>query len=499
MIGYIIGEATPTRGFFISVEPPRLGQYVTMEYDGKTVLGMVQALVSGSVSLSEDIHDPQVVERIRRLEKGKDVYVKGIISILGDVDELRIPRVPPSPGMEVKIADRETLRRVFGERDYASLRIGTLISHGDVPVCVDVNRMVSRHLAILAVTGAGKSNTVAVISDGIIRMGGTVVIFDMHSEYLDSDLGGGRVNPVTPILDPYTLSVWELMQLANIRPDYHVQERIFRAAYRNAVEKVRGGGDPSRFLEYLKESLEEQSEGGEEGRRERRSDVAAVLNKVEGFEEKYSRIIRPGVGGIVGRFRLGCANVIDLGQVDEDCADVVVSHALRRLLEERKRFVVEDGRGGFRHPVLTVIEEAHILAPTAEDTLSSYWIGRIAREGRKFGVGLCLVSQRPKALSANALSQVNNMIILKLVEPSDQRHVQAASESLSDDLLRQLPSLNTGEAVVLGMMVRVPALVKVDQYRGKLVGSDIDVVSAWREGGRGVEEERREVDELLEL
>ena len=488
VIGYIIGEATPTKGVFISVDPPRLGEYVVLEYDGRTVLGMIQALISGSVSLSEDIHDPQVVERIRRLERGRDVYVKGVVEVLGDVEELRIPRAPPPPGVEVKKADSETLRRVFGERGESSLRIGTLMSHDDVPVCIDVNRMVSRHLAILAVTGAGKSNTVAVITDRIVRMGGTVMLFDMHSEYVNSDIGGGKINPVTPILDPCTLSVGELMHLVNIRPEYHIQEKVFREAYRNTMDKIKRGEDPARFLEILKEEL---SNGG-------KKDRVAILNKVEGFEEKYSRVIKPGVGDIIGKFKLGYANVVDLGQVDEECADVVVSHVLRRLLEERKKFIVEGGGRGFRHPVLTVVEEAHILAPTSEDTLSSYWISRVAREGRKFGVGLCLVSQRPKALSVNALSQVNNMIILKLVEPSDQRHVQAASEALSDELLSQLPSLNTGEAVVLGMMVRVPSLVKIDRYRGKLVGSDIDVVSEWRRDKK-IEEERKEIEELLDM
>ncbi|MEM4445865.1 MAG: ATP-binding protein [Candidatus Jordarchaeales archaeon] len=488
IIGYVIGEATPTEASFISVEPPRLGEYVVLEYNGKSVLGMVQALISGSVSLSSDIHDPQVVERIRRLERGRDIYVKGIVGILGDVEELKIPRTPPPPGVEIRRADSETLKRVFGGRSETSLRIGTLVSHEDVPVCVDVNRMVSRHLAILAVTGAGKSNTVAVIADGIVKMGGTVVIFDMHSEYVDSDIGGGRVNPISPVLDPYSLSVGELMTLMNIRPEYHAQERAFREVYGRVVERIKKGEDPVLFLELLREELENSDK--------KEKDI--ILNKVDGFEEKYSKVIKPGMGDIIGKLRLGYANVVDLGQVDEDCADVVVSHTLRRLLEERKKFVIEKGASGFRHPVLTVVEEAHILAPNSEDTLSSYWISRVAREGRKFGVGLCLVSQRPKALSINALSQVNNMIILKLVEPSDQRHVQAASEALSNELLDQLSSLNTGEAVVLGMMVKVPAIVKIDKYRGKLVGADIDVVAHWK-GGEAVEEKRKEIDGLLDM
>ena len=116
-----------------------------------------------------------------------------------------------------------------------------------------------------------------------------------------------------------------------------------------------------------------------------------------------------------------------------------------------------------------------MLAPFDKETLSKYWIGRIAREGRKFGIGLCLVSQRPKRLDSDSLSQANNMIILKLVEPSDQRYVQQASEALSQDLLEQLPSLNIGETVIIGPCIKVHALVKIEEFKGKLVGTDPNV------------------------
>ncbi|RLF09649.1 MAG: ATP-binding protein, partial [Thermoprotei archaeon] len=135
------------------------------------------------------------------------------------------------------------------------------------------------------------------------------------------------------------------------------------------------------------------------------------------------------------------------------------------------------------------------LAPKDRQTLSKYWIGRIAREGRKFGVGMCLVSQRPKALDPDSLSQTNNKIILRLVEPSDLKYVQQASELLSEDLLQQLPSLNVGEAVVLGLMVKVPALVRIDGFAGHKGGGDPDIVSEWR--GGGVVEEGDE--DLLEV
>ena len=87
------------------------------------------------------------------------------------------------------------------------------------------------------------------------------------------------------------------------------------------------------------------------------------------------------------------------------------------------------------------------------------------------------------------------MIILRLVEPKDQRHVQTASESLSDDLVTQLPSLNIGEALVLGLMTKVPTLVKVDEFKGRSVGGDIDILNAW---SSEVQNEQVELEKQME-
>ena len=104
-----------------------------------------------------------------------------------------------------------------------------------------------------------------------------------------------------------------------------------------------------------------------------------------------------------------------------------------------------------------------------------------------------MVSQSPKTVDHDALSQMNNMIILRLVEPEDQRHVQSASESLSQDLVNQLPSLNVGEAVVLGLMSRVPTLVKIDEFKGRSHGDDMDIISHFK---NSVQEEAEELERL---
>jgi hypothetical protein len=226
-----------------------------------------------------------------------------------------------------------------------------------------------------------------------------------------------------------------------------------------------------------------------------RKSITAVINKVNDLLNRYGPILDSDQIDIANNIRLGEVNVINLGTADEDIADVIVSHTLRKVLYERKRY--RRLKEGINYPVFLILEEAHILAPMGRSTLSKYWISRIAREGRKFGVGLCLVSQRPKALDSNALSQANNMIILKLVEPNDQRHVQNASETLSEDLLEHLSSFNIGEAVILGMMTKVPALVKIDKFQGELSVGDIDIVKKWKEAKE--EQEKRVQEQKVEI
>ena len=121
------------------------------------------------------------------------------------------------------------------------------------------------------------------------------------------------------------------------------------------------------------------------------------------------------------------------------------------------------------------------------------------RGTRKFFSGLCLVSQSPKSLDSDALSQANNMIILRLVEPTDQNHVQRASESLSDDLITQLPSLNIGEAILLGLMTRIPTLVRINEFKGKISGGDLNIVDEWSKSHESIlnlKQQKKEYEDL---
>jgi DNA helicase HerA-like ATPase len=489
VIGMCIGESSPTEVAFISKTMPKSGEYVVLKYEGREVLGMVEALVRGSPSISGNILDPEVVERILGFEGEGEQYVRGKVRMLGDVDTLEIPRVPPPPGTKIKRASSKTLAKIFGN---GTIKIGRLLSHPDVEVQIDGNSMITRHLAILAITGAGKSNTVSVIVDGILNLKGMPVIFDMHSEYTNAEFKE-EVNRITPKLNPVYLSSNEFKILVDVGKDAYVQERYLRRAYEGAKTDASEGRGKD-FVKNVVSALEsiraiEMEEGATSSEK---NAIIGVINKVEDFESKYRGLVDAHAPDILDQFVQGKANVIDLGPVDEDYADVIVSHVLRKILHNRKE--------GKIPPAFCILEEAHILAPIYRPTLSKYWIDRIAREGRKFGAGLCMVSQRPKSLDTNSLSQANNAIIMKLIEPSDQRHVQQASERLSDDLLSQLTSLNIGEAVVLGPMTKIPALVKIDKFTGKLSGGDPDIIEEWKKSARKKEgklkKEKKEVQDL---
>ena len=484
VIGICIGETSLTHVTFISDKMPNVGEYVTMEYNGKKVLGMIENLIMGNDSLNVDINDFKAIQKISRIG-AEENYIKGKVKILGDVnDNLKLPRTPVLPGTEIKLADNEVLDEIFKVKN--PIKLGCLVNQSDVEVNVEANPILSRHLAILAMTGAGKSNTVSVLIDQFLRYNLPIFVFDMHGEYKDAVFPNGEVNVIRPKINPHYMSFHEIKKLVNIGANSYIQERHFRRAFHEAKESLKNGvAQTNNFLQVIYDILEHKSleEGSDK-------QIVDVMNKIDDAMIKYSNIFDKNIGNILSSIKKGHANVLDLSQVDESVASVLVSHILRNALQ-RSKDAASKGENLIENSVFFILEEAHILAPKKRETDSKKWIQRVAREGRKFGLGLCLVSQSPKTVDHDALSQMNNMIILRLVEPEDQRHVQSASESLSKDLVDQLPSLNVGEAIVLGLMSKVPTLVKIDRFKGRRHGDDMDIISHFK---NSIQKEKEEIE-----
>ena len=497
VVGICVGETSLTEVTFISDKMPRVGEYVTIEYDGKKVLGMIENLIRGNDALNVDINDFKAIQKISKIGV-EDNYIRGKVKILGDVnDDLKLPRTPTLPGTEIHLADKDVLEEIFKVKN--PIKLGTLVNQSDVDVNVEANPILSRHLAILAMTGAGKSNTVSVLIDELLAYSVPIFVFDMHGEYVGAEFPNGEVNVIRPKLNPKYMSFNEIKKLVSITSNAFIQERYFREAFNDANAKISEGTEETvDFLDLMYNFLNVKY-SDDEGNVDK--SAADVMNKITDAKIKYSSLFYQNAPNIISNIKHSHVNVLDLSQVDEYVASVLVSHILRNSLQRSKDAAHSGNKEELlNNSVFFILEEAHILAPKKRDSDSKRWIQRVAREGRKFGLGLCLVSQSPKTVDHDALSQMNNMIILRLVEPEDQRHVQSASESLSQDLVNQLPSLNVGEAVVLGLMSKVPTLVKIDEFKGRRHGDDMDIVSHFKQiKDREEAEIQRQEDESKNL
>jgi DNA helicase HerA-like ATPase len=499
-IGIIVGESTPLHSIVLfnhdSNPPPRVGMYVTTQTGEGEILGIVESVRTGNPLLPEDTMDLEGAMKITSFRNitGRR-YMRGFVQWLSLLEPLVrgkpvSPSQPPEPSGNIYRASPRDLEKIFGPSGEEWIRIGSLLSDSNVPFKINVNQL-ARHLAILAVTGGGKSNTVCILSRRIVEdLGGTVVIFDMHGEYSTMKLPG-LISVKKPEVNPVNLTFEELRTLARIPDNAHNQERILREAWSIVFEmRAKDKIKATEIMDVLKDKVMEIT------RQDSSVKTAArgVLNRLEDIDYYYSDILNGFAPlDLEDYITPGKLNVIDLSSVDEKAADAVVAHYLRRLLKARKDHVRSGGATGYPVPVVAFIEEAHILVPANTYTLTKYWASRIAREGRKFQLGIALVSQRPKNVDPEVLSQTNNKIILRIVEPTDMSYVQRSTEQMSDNIKELLPGLNPGEAVVVGMMARLPAVVKIDYCDVKKAGSDVKLTDLWRKYREKAEDDLSEV------
>lgn len=537
-VGIVYGESS-TDYFTFIVDPknmPNFGEFVVVKNrNGDEVLAVVKGVRNINWLMGAGKGSYEYIEKTVNvfskgvLEKSESIMasakVLGVLRTKEDIENGRfefrhIPnRVPIKPGEEVRLARDEDLAKIFSN---GHIRIGRLLARENVEVGLDVNKLVSRHFAVLAVTGAGKSNTIAVLSKEIVdKTRGTIVILDPHGEYSSLTWENAKVNPIKATIDPSKVTLSELATLLGIAENASLQRRFLSLAYYTVVweakksAKVLGG---MAFVDALENKIEEwirtyenkskgeeafieyyDSQGNQFLRKIQSRDLDSLIRLKDYLQElkaNFREFIK--LGNILSEIVPGMVNVIDLSGMEEDQMIALASYLLRGILKYRVQYMkairtnnynkikeIKEKFPALTKPILIIVEEAHIFAPRENKTQASHWLGKIAREGRKFGIGLGIVSQRPKKLDDDILSQTNTKIILRLVEPHDQRYVQQASEQISEDLLMDIASLGIGEAVIVGFAVPLPAMVRIysfkDEFNGHYGGGDIDIVKEWSE------------------
>jgi hypothetical protein len=185
-------------------------------------------------------------------------------------------------------------------------------------------------------------------------------------------------------------------------------------------------------------------------------------------------------------FRPGRCTILQLNEIDPREQQVIVSVLLRRLYRARMETVRKSAQPGqenyLPYPAFVLLEEAHHFAPGGEGTdrvVSARQLKTVLSEGRKFGIGVGLISQRPGKLDQDVLSQCMTQFILRIVNPIDQNTVASSVESASKDILDELPALSRGQAVVTGSSINAPALIQVRTRLTPHGGESIDGPREW--------------------
>ncbi len=511
-VGFIVSEATSSEFFFISSQeeyPPKWEyllvtgtEYVDDALRPVEVLAQVEKVISKSDTLTERL-DVEQLERMKKagIEEARAVGVARILGYMVEGDSgmegrVLMPRRAMIPGNPVYIAPQELLERFFSFPEEEGLYVGNLISRPDVPVKLSVAGF-RRHLAIIAQTGAGKSYCAGVLIEELLEKGASILVIDPHADYVFLSLTdeGGRyeyADRVTIFRNPAStgrygeqdvgklqsyeisfqnLSEDEVCDIAGILERW----KNLRDAVREALERLREEKkyyQPGDLLRVMEELSEESGRKSERGYFLSAMKYIRKLNKLRVFTYQSTPI--------ASLLKPMHVSVIDLSGLEDVSMDYITS----RILEEAFTTIIN---GEFEYPVFVFIEEAHRFIPySGRSTFSTPIIKRIASEGRKFGLFLILITQRPSKIHPDSLSQCNSQIIMKLTNPSDQKAVSESSERLSQDLLDDLPGLNPGEAVIVGEVTKTPVMVRVRRRKTREGGADIDIVERLKEARRTV-------------
>jgi len=370
---------------------------------------------------------------------------------------LNRPSFPPSPGSEVTEVEMTMLNKFLGLDQEKGLELGDVQQH-NLKAKFNLTRMIQKHLAVLAISGAGKSYAVSVLIEELLNRTDkqgriAVVIIDNHGEY------------VSLAEDPDLKSKVTVINAADIRiATQNVSERLFAQLIPSMT--------PVQVRELGKVMYTLKKEGS--------FDVADIMDAVKlhvGLSEPTSNALLawlselksidifsdsdyPNFDDIAKQGQAVILNFRDV--LDMRKKQLVVSYISRRLFNLRRKGLVP--------PYLEIIEEAHNFCPEgakSENALSRGIIETLAREGRKFYANLCLISQRPVQLSTTALSQCNTQIILRVTNPYDLDHIKKSAEAISSSTLDIISSLKTGEALVIGEATNYPVFVKIRKRKSK--------------------------------
>lgn len=458
----------------------------------------------------------------------------------------------PTSGDQVHLVTNDDLRIVYGGYDaQSSIVIGNQSASEGLAAQLDMDKLISRHCAILGATGSGKSNAVSIVVKAIAEKpfpSARILMVDPHGEYASSlsgkcqvfRVGANSTNSEEELCVPFwALPFKELMaifpgRLSDQNEDYIRGKvldlkRLSAQALGNLREEAITADSPIPFsinklwfdLDNFERTTFKANRTTPEDRIIDGNPAILISNQYPvaglGSSAPFANTKAKGILGFLDgmRSRLldqsynflfhptgyspeldgATANdlpnlfstwfghnfsvsILDLSAIPSEIMQTI-SGCILKIIYDALYWGQNTPVGGKKQPLFIVLDEAHAYLKAGENSISSRTVQSIAKEGRKYGVGMLLVTQRPSELDETVLSQCGSIIALRMTNTRDKGHVSSAMQDELREMADVLSSLRTGEAIVSGEAVRIPSRVKFFQASNAVKSSDPVASKLW--------------------
>jgi DNA helicase HerA-like ATPase len=405
-----------------------------------------------------------------------------------DDNKLKFTRgvsVFPTLGQPILAATREDLGQVYAAPATSNVRIGAIFQDPTIPAYVVTDKLLGHHFAVLGTSGSGKSCSMALILNSVLTAhpNGHVLLLDPHNEYPVAFAGSAEVVNTTNLQIPHWLMNSDearACMVSHTGSSWESEIAILKGAILAAKLRFAGESEENSYITvdtpvpYRLSDLVKfiDDAAGRLNKADNSIPYLRLKTRIETLREDRrlafmfgGSIVRDSMAEVVSRLlRIPVKGrpitIVDLSGVPSEIVDVVVSVLMRMIFD----FAVWTERTAVV-PTLIVCEEAHRYIPSDEAAAfgpTRRAIAQIAKEGRKYGVSLCLVTQRPSEVSETILSQCNTIFALRLSNDRDQAFVAKALPESARGFLGSLPALRTQEAIVVGEGVTLPMRILFD-------------------------------------
>lgn len=544
----------------------QIGSFLKIPLGYCNVIGIVTQI--GAVAIPENVLEKQLTFGYDAVSNSQWLT----INLIGEQTGKRFYRgvsQSPTTGDSVCLVTIDDLSNIYNDYNASSsINVGNISSSESLNAYMNLDKIVSRHIAVLGSTGSGKSNAVGVILNAIIEKqfkNARILVLDPHGEY---NTVFKRSSSVYKIGGDYTskhlyVPYWalpfnELISLfdapiTDANREY-IREKIVNAKVKGAevngikIDPVLISADSP--IPFSIKKLWFDLDDFERQTFNKRGDLDSKTQLIEqGDPNKLkSNIYQPasttnsppyinnqakGLLGFLESIRLKLADTRynflfmpgkytpDIeGKIQKDIGDLLsdwfdsqktisifdlsnvpaelmlsITGTLLNIVYEALFWGQNLSNGGKHRPLLIVLEEAHNYLHSGKASIASRTVQRIAREGRKYGIGLMLVTQRPSELDETVLSQCGTIVALRMNNNKDRAYVSGAIQDELRSLIDLLPSMRTGEAIISGEGVKIPSRVQFFRLNGAYKGSDPAVSELWR----NVSENENSYAELIKL